>query len=300
MTGWYLANVTAIQSALIGVLLALSMQVTIRVGILSVSGIAFYGISEYSTAIIVIHGYLSWVLAVAVSAVACVILSYLLAVLLRRVRGLYLTMVTIALMLILNVVASNGGSLTGGANGLYGVPPSGGTSTLLVLCLVAIGVSVLTERRGAGRAAEALRADELLATSVGIDPRRIRLINFLWSGVLGSLAGSLNVLTFGSVGPFDASFPLAVTTLTAVVVGGRRSWFGAVIGAVLVTALPTLMSSFNGTWQDLVFGVLVVLVATFAPDGLGGLVSRSGRAAWGHWRSLPQRQAVEARRPVDV
>src|ERR1700754_3904477 len=261
MNDWYLSNMMVIQTSLVAFLLALSLQVTMRVGVLSVAGIGFYAIAQYSTALMVMHEILPWGLAIVVSAVGCAALGFLLALLLFRVRGLYLAMVTMGFVLILSVVASNAGELTGGAMGLYGFPVTVTTTHMAVVCLGAIAVCHHTERGRLGRASEALRSDELLAASVGIEATTLRRRNMALSGLLGGFAGGLNVLTFGTVNPFDAGFPLIVATLTAVIVGGQRSWVGALIGAVLVTSLPSILSSVSGATRDITFGLLVLLLA---------------------------------------
>jgi len=298
MNDWYLSNVTIIQSCLIAAMLAMSMQVTMRVGVLSVAGIGFYGLGQYSTALLVLHGILPWGLAIAVTALACGVLAYALARVLSRVRGLYLTMVTLGLVLVLTVVASNGGEFTGGATGLYGIPVTVATWHMLVVIAVGIVICAVTERGFVGRASEALRSDEMLAASVGIEARTVRRANFGLSGMLGAVAGGLNVLTFGTVNPFDAGFPLMVTILTAVIVGGQRTWLGAVIGAFLITSLPTLLSSFSGDTREMAFGALVVVLATYAPDGLLGFASAALRRLRSSLRPPPTMAEPERRREL--
>jgi len=273
MIDWYASNTTLIQNCMIAILLALSVQVVMRIGVLSLAGIGFYGLSEYLTANLVIRDVVPAEVAILASLVVCGIGAFVLSLFLGRVRGLYLAMVTLAFVLILNVVAINGGKWTGGANGLFGVPFAVTTAHIVVVCLIGILVVWATERGAIGRACEALRTDELLATSMGIEVRKYHRANLVLSGLLGGAAGGLNVLNLGAVGPFDAGFGLAVTTLTMVIVGGRRSWLGAVIGAVLITWLPTVLSFLEGEMRNIASGALVIVMATLVPDGLLGLLT---------------------------
>ena len=151
-----------------------------------------------------------------------------------------------------------------------------------------------------GRASEALRSDELLAASVGIEATTLRRANMALSGLLGGFAGGLNVLTFGTVNPFDAGFPLIVATLTAVIVGGQRSWVGALIGAALVTSLPSFLSSVSGATRDITFGLLVLFLATFMPDGIFGALSAGWRFARSRLRTGTARERRLRRRLADV
>lgn len=298
MNDWYLSNITVIQSCLVTALLAMSLQVTMRVGILSFAGVGFYGIGAYGTGILVLRD-VPWVAALIVVAAACAAVSYLMFQVLSRVRGIYFAMVTLGFVLVMTVVAANGGDLTGGVNGLFGVPLAVSTTQILLVVLIAVVVCFVTERGHVGRQAEALRTDELLASASGIDIVRVRRLNFALSGVLGSAAGGLNVLAFGTVNPYDAGFPLAVAVLTAVVIGGQKSWVGAVLGGFLVTALPTILSSMSGTTRNVALGAVVVVLAMYAPDGLHG-IARSTRDRYRRvaHRTPPARRSEKERSHV--
>ena len=168
-----------------------------------------------------------------------------------RLAGLYLAMATVAFDLIIAVIAINGGELTGVSTGLYGVSPTstmppGGSSTLVVLALVVASASI----GSTGRRVNAVRDDPELAASVGISVRRYRLVAFVVSGALGGCAGAMNILVRSTVSPLDIGFGLIVLALTMIIVGGALSWKGAVIGAIIFTWLPDLLSVV-GEWQQL-------------------------------------------------
>jgi len=87
---------------------------------------------------------------------------------------------------------------------------------------------------------------------------------------LGGLAGSMMVLTRTAIGPLDIGFGLIVLALTMIIVGGSRSWKGAVIGALIFTWLPDILTAI-GEWQELVYGIIVALAAIFMPRGIHGV-----------------------------
>jgi branched-chain amino acid transport system permease protein len=272
---WYDAHLTLIQSSFIYILLAVSLQVALRSGSFSLASVGFFGIGGYAAGILANHGYGQFV-CIGFAGVLCAVGGYVLALPLSRLRGLYLGLVTVAFDLILNVVAVNGGSLTGGALGLYGIPAIVNTGTIVGIVVVALVLVSQLERRNFGRSFEALRLNEEVAASMGIEVVRQRNFAFALSAVLGGLAGALNVLTFTTVNPTSAGFELVVLGLTMAVLGGVNSWLGAAIGAVIVTWLPQMLGA-AGEWRQVVYGGIVVIVAVFAPTGILGILTSTYR-----------------------
>lgn len=276
MSGWYAAHVTLVHATLINVLLALSFQVALRSGIFSFASVGFYGIGGYLAAIIAVEQRWNGIVLIVLAAAAGVVGGGVLALVFRRLRGLYLGMVTLAFDLILAVVAINGGELTGGATGRFGVPIMLGTGELLAIAGVAVLAVSQLERRGLGRAFEALRLNEELGVSLGLDHRRFQAFVFSLSAALGAVAGASYVLVFTTIGPETAGFHLVVVGLTMAVIGGTSSWSGAVIGALLITWAPQWLEVV-GLWRNLAYGVAVILVVVFAPEGVIGVIRNGVR-----------------------
>ncbi|HEX3588494.1 MAG TPA: branched-chain amino acid ABC transporter permease [Pseudonocardiaceae bacterium] len=289
MTAWYFQHLTLIQGMLISIPLTLSVQISLRSGVFSFAGIGFYGIGAYGTGILTIRGWPT-VPAMLLLIAGSGALAYLISAPLIRLRGLYLGMVTFAFDLILTVVATNGGTLTGGALGLPSVPLGVTTGGLLLAAVIVVVLVSQLERRAVGRSLAGIRVSDELAISVGIDVRRRKRIVFAVSAALGALAGSLFVSAFSTVSPQTAGFSLIITTLSTAVIGGTSSWVGAVIGTVIITWLPTVVSGI-GKYQQLVYGAVLVVVVMFAPEGVLGLL-RDG------WHAL--RDAVSRRRAPAV
>src|SRR5207244_6641832 len=101
-------------------------------------------------------------------------------------------------------------------------------------------------------------------------------IVFAISAALGALSGSLYVLAFSTIQPPTAGFTLIITTLTMAVIGGVSSWIGAVIGTVIITWLPSVVAAI-GAYRQLVYGVVLVLVVMYAPDGVLGVINSAWR-----------------------
>lgn len=278
MTGWFSANQVLIQTIFANALFALSIQIPLRFGVFSFAGVGSYGIGGYTVAIVVARYHQSLFPALAAGAVTGAVVGYLLARLLQRLSGLYLGMATIAFDLIISVLATNGGTLTGGAAGMFGVLVNVSTLQIVALTVVVIVAIAMTERGRVGRKIEVVREDPELAAALGIDVQLMRRIAFIASGALGACAGGLSVALETTIAPTDINFSLVVLALTMIVVGGAGSWLGAVIGAVVFTWLPTLLA-FVGTWKGVIYGAIVAIVAIWAPGGLVGVATDFLRAS---------------------
>lgn len=271
--GWFTSNEAVIQNTLVMVLLAFSLHVSLRAGIFSVAGVGFFGIGAYTAGYLVLEREWTTVPALAAATIPAAIIGFLLALVLGRLRRLYLTMATFAFVLLIGVVALEWKSVTGGPLGLLGIPPTVSTLGLLLTVLATAAAVILYESGKSGRMLEALRLDEQLAESMGVAVVRQRVVAFVFSSMLGGLAGGMHALLFNIVTPDLAGFKLIVDGLTMIVIGGTAAWYGPVIGAAVVVWLPEVLA-FAGDWRLLAQGVIVVLIVIYAPEGSVGLIRR--------------------------
>jgi branched-chain amino acid transport system permease protein len=272
MLSYFGDNEVLIQQTLVYVLLAISLQVVLRCGVVSLASIGFYTLGSYASAILVKDGWPP-VAILPLVALASGLLGYGFGKPLAKLRGLYLAMATLAFDLVIPVLLINGGDLTGGALGIYAIPLAITTGSLFVIVVVVILAVSQIERGWMGRASLALRSDENLARSMGVRVTRERYLAFAISAALGGLAGALSAMLFRAVSPGSGGFALITLGLTMAIVGGRDSWIGAVIGAYLVTWVPEWLR-FVGPYRALVFGLVLVAVMMFFPDGLLGAARR--------------------------
>ncbi|MCW2529419.1 MAG: branched-chain amino acid transporter permease [Pseudonocardiales bacterium] len=270
MTLWYDSHLVLIQATFINILFALSIQVPLRMGVFSFAGVGFYGIGSYTAAIVNIRYGWSVVLCILAGMAVAAVVGYVLALVVGRLGGLYLGMATIAFDLILTVVAINGGSLTGGALGLYGAVADVTILQLIVITLIALVIVAFSERGKLGRQIESVRDDPELASSVGVRVARMRRMSFVAGGLLGGASGAMNVLIRSTISPDSLGFSLVTLALTMIIVGGARSWLGAVIGAIIFTWLPNVLD-FVSEWQAIIYGVIVALAAIYVPGGIVGV-----------------------------
>lgn len=269
MIDFYNSNLGTIQQALDYAILAISVQLVLRSGVFSLASVGFWSLGAYAAALMSQHGW-PGIPSILLVLVAGFIVGYLMSRPLSRLRGLQLAMATVAFDLVIPILAVGIGGWTGGAVGLYAIPVRVTTLGIFIALVIVIYVVARAERGWIGRAHVALRQDEELAKSVGIGVRRERDLVFALSAAIGALSGALYALTFYAVSPDISGFNLIVLILTMVIIGGRDSWVGALVGAVLLTALPQMLT-FVGQWRNLVYGAVSVVIILYAPEGLYGL-----------------------------
>jgi branched-chain amino acid transport system permease protein len=279
----------AIQAAIFAIL-AMSLNLLLGyTGQLSLGHAAFFGIGAYTSALLTLKLDWSFWLALPSAAAAAGIAGWAIGRLALKLRGAYFVLVTISFAGVISLVSINWMELTNGPLGLPGVPPPElGPWTLrtkltyyyLVLAAAALAYLVchrLVHSR-IGRALVALRENEPLAESVGIDATRYLVLAAVISAALAGMAGSLYAHYTRFVSPEVFLFTYTVTMVIMVVAGGQGTLVGPVIGALLFTALPeALREAMAWQWQMLAYGVLLVALVFFLPRGIVPSIQRRRR-----------------------
>ena len=274
-------------------LLALGMVlVTGYAGQFSLAVGAFYGIGAYGSAMLTINVGLPGVLALVVSALIAALVAILLGRPIFRLRGHFLAMGTLALTEIFYLLVNNL-EITGGSSGIGGIMPLSvfgfefiSTDQFFVLNWLIVGVVLwgclrLSKGRE-GRALKAIRGHEAAAAAVGINIASSKARIFTASAVISSIGGSLyaHQVMYVNPGPFGVETAIAV--LVIAVLGGMRSPWGAIVGAIALeflnqmieAYLPGLMGAAAvGAGQTLILGLLMVVILIIRPDGIAGLAA---------------------------
>ena len=262
-------------------ILALSLNLLLGyTGQLSLGHAAFFGIGAYTSALLALKLEWSFWLALPCAAVASGIAGWAIGRLALKLRGAYFVLVTISFAGVISLVSINWMELTNGPLGLPGVPPPDfGPWSLRTkrayyyLVLAAAAFTYLVCHRlvhsRIGRALVALRENEPLAESVGIDGTRYLVLAAVVSAALAGVAGSLYAHYTRFVSPEVFLFTYTVTMVIMVIAGGQGTLLGPVIGALLFTALPeALREAVAWQWQMLAYGVVLVVLVFFLPRGI--------------------------------
>nr|WP_246513744.1 ATP-binding cassette domain-containing protein [Azospirillum picis] len=260
-------------------------------GALSLAQGAFFGVGAYVTGILGSRYGLGFEATFPLSLLAPLLLALPVGLAVLRLASHYFALATLGIAQVLHLLAVNLPDLTGGANGLAGVPgvvlfghavARGLPMAVLVWGLVALGglVGWLLARGRFGRSLTALRDDPLAAGTLGLDVGRLRLAAFAASALFGGAAGALAVHTQRVVSPEVLEFPVMVSILTIAIVGGRGRMAGAMLGAVLLLHLPEWFRFLERGYL-VVYGGALLLTVLVAPDGLTGLIDRAAGRLWG-------------------
>jgi len=258
-------------------------------GQISLGHAAFYGIAAYATGILTARFH--WPVPAAILAGIALVLAVAagIAVPTLRLKGHYLAMGTLGFGIIVYIILNEATDLTGGPSGLTGIPKLtlGGiplASDLsfyyvvwgVVLLLFLLAQNLVRSRLG--RALRAIHTSETAAAVLGVDTERYKIGVFILSALYAAVAGALyaHYVTFISPGSFG--FHASVQFVTMVVLGGMGSLWGAVAGAVFLTALPEFLRAIED-YDILLYGGLMILCMMFLPGGLAEGVERVTQAA---------------------
>lgn len=279
--------VTLVQQSL----LALSLYFPLMSGQLSLASPGFYALGGYIAAVIGTAPAcaplrdtlgsavfpLEWVAAAAASGV----LALFIGIPSLRLRGIYLALATIAFVEIFRVLSLNL-AITGGAIGIFDIPQLFESRWSYIwifgpLLLLTIIFCHRLERSRIGRALRALREDELAAGAMGIDPTRYKVLAFVTGAVLAGIVGAMSAPFLNTWNARQGTFDASVAYLAYVLIGGSRSYWGPVLGAMILAALPEILRPLQD-FRLIINGIVLVLASIYLPNGIMGILSKIASA----------------------
>ena len=254
-------------------------------GQISLAQAAFFGLGAYGVGIGATDFWLPFFVALLLGMAVAGIFGVLLGLASLRLGGHYLAMVTISFQQILTLVLNNWIGLTHGPDGVKSIPrpnPFSRGDHYFALCLVALVVVVWYAWRlktsRLGRAMQAVRDNEIAASTCGIDVFRTKVLAFAISALLGGLGGGLFAGAFAYISPDQFTFGESIVLLTMALLGGVQSPFGALLGTTLLVLLPEWLRFLRQVYLA-VYGAAVILIMVFLPDGLWGFFAKRLRRA---------------------
>jgi branched-chain amino acid transport system permease protein len=254
-------------------------------GQISLGHAAFFGIGAYTAALLATQAGLSFWAALPLVIAVSALIGLLLGVPSLRVREDFLAITTIGINFIVEAIFNNF-EFFGGALGIGGIPrvelfdlKLRGTEFFclcLFFLLVVMVVCWWLTRCWAGLACFALREEETAAASVGISPVRFKLLAFVLGTAMAGLGGALYAHFMRFISASDFAFPLSVSLLSMVVVGGMGTLWGPILGACIIGILPEVFRPLVD-YRILFYTLLLLLMIRFQPGGLLGENSAARR-----------------------
>lgn len=250
-------------------------------GLLSLGQMAPFGVSAYTAAIL--STTLGW--PSVVSAVGGVLAAVTLALVtspILRLEGFYFALATLAVALICEAVMRNWISLTGGSSGFVGIGQfeigpltlSSATDTYWMAWVVMVGAALVALRVVSsrfGRALLAVHEDEQAARALGVSVGSVKVRIWLLAAGIAGVAGVAYTYYIRFLSPPQFGLSPSILLVIAIVLGGLRSVYGAVIGVAIVRLLPEVFESF-AEHSVLVYGATVIVVTVLIPGGIYGAV----------------------------
>lgn len=279
--GGYFINIAIVVC--IYVVLASSLDIVMGwTGLYSFAHAAFMGIGAYTAAILERDFGTNFLVNLSLGMVVSGLFGFFLGLPLLRTQGHFLAIMTIAFQTIVYLVLSQWTSFTGGQYGIEVEPVPGFTTlssyfylVLAISTVFLIVISLLTQSRF-GDTLQAIRDDETLARTIGMNSKVVKLVAFAISSSFAGAAGVLLAYHIRGVTPDDYTVMASATIVAMVVLGGRGRFWGPILGAVLLIALPELLSGV-ADYKHIFYGAVLILVTMFAPKGLVGMLTQ-GRA----------------------
>jgi branched-chain amino acid transport system permease protein len=250
----------------INLILALSLYFPLSAGQLSLGQGGFMAIGAYASSwLTAVLGW-PWPVAFVLGAAAAGVVGALVGLPALRVRGIYLVLMTMAFGEIVRVFFLNFAP-TGAAQGFRGMPF---VTALPLVAALAVVVAVLAARTAGsrmGRAFAAINRDELAAEVIGVDVTRAKLVSFTVGAGVAGMAGALWAHYVQFIEPEEFGFARSVMPFTFVVVGGIETFWGAIVGAAVLTLLPEWLR-FLKEWRLALYGLAMLAIMIVRPQGL--------------------------------
>ncbi len=286
LSGFIIKNpfiLNMVSIAALAVIVAMGLNLLLGyAGQVSLGHAGFVGLGAYGASILAIklniNPWLSILIASLLTSVFALIIGYPTL----KLKGHYLAMATLAIGEIIYIFANNLVDLTGGHQGLTGMPMLSIGNFVFdsekkffffvwVIVFLFAFLSFRIVNSHFGRALKAIHEKELAALSFGVNVHLYKVVIFSLSAFYAAIAGGLYAFYIGFISPSSFDLLKSINYIVMVFVGGIDSIFGSLIVTVVFASLPNILTFLQDYWP-VVNGLLLVVAAMFMPKGLGGFV----------------------------
>lgn len=263
----------------LNVVIVSGLAILSRTGQLSFCHAAFVGLGAYGSVLAGKFG-IPFVLAAALGTVLAAAVALLLGAAILRLRGVYFVLITFAFGELFRLALLEGGPVTGGANGISGIAPARILGLALdtrqsfyclaaILAVATVAFLAVLFRTPKGHMLDAVGDNAQLAEASGVSVQDNRLFAFTLGSAFAGLGGACLAHYVGFVSPESFGTHVSVAAIIMLVVGGRTSVLGPLVGALVMTPLPELFRGAVQT-QNILYGITLIVILRFLPQGLAG------------------------------
>ena len=262
----------------LNVILASSYRIFYIAGMGSMCHITFYAIGAYTSALFSIRLGLPWIVGFISGGLIAAFFAALISLCAVRSKGAYFFLVTFGFFIVIDSVIAHWNNLTGGRDGIRGIPKIMGINNLTLYYYIAISFCILTVfvmyRIATSRMGFDLLVigdSDTLSEAIGINVVRYKVISFTLGGLIAGMAGSLYAHYMGFISPTSFGFWQSIYILIWVIIGGERRVWGPIFGAIIMSILAEGLRM-TGKIQALVYVVALLIVIMVMPHGIVGLI----------------------------
>lgn len=268
----------------INVILASSLRTIGTTGQLSLAHAGFLAIGAYGSAALVLKlGISSWA-ALPLAGILAALVALAVGYPFVRVRKVYFAMLTLFLGQVIQLIIIQCRTVTGGSSGLLGIPPPNPINFfglfnivfdnkvtyyyyILIIMFISLLVLYRIEYSKVGRTLLAIQQGDFIAESVGIDVTGFKVFAWVVGCFFAGIAGAFSAHYYLVLAPTGYGVLQAIYIMIYMIVGGRRKFYGAIIGAVVLTIAPEFFRGLQ-EWQPLIFAAILLVITFFLPGGL--------------------------------
>ena len=229
----------------------------------------FMAIGAYAAAILIVRHNFNFLIAMLIGAALAGFAAFLLGSLTFKLKGDYFLITCLGFGECVRVLLNYFKSFSGGSAGFPGIPNYSNMLFSLICAILAFFIAWRFIHSKYGRNLTAIRENEVAAEAVGINAFRYKRMSFVFSAVYAGWAGALYAGYMMYIVPTNFGLNKSIELITTTVIGGLGSLTGSVLGAMLVTLLPEVFRSLSN-YRMLIYGIAVVLIIMFRPNGLYG------------------------------
>ena len=287
---WLIGRTLSDVAVTIGIFVLMGLGLNIAIGLAGLLDLGYltnYAVGAYILAVLtsigplgLFKGTFTFWMVIPLALLAAMFAGFIFAVPVLRMRGDYLAIATLGFGEIIGKLAISDWlkPIIGGAQGVQAIPkpiflgtelknPEQLYYIVLVASLVCLFVSIRLNNSRTGRQWMAIREDEDVATAMGIDTARAKLLAFILSAATGGVAGAIFAAKVGTVFPNSFTVFVSINVLSLIIVGGIASNPGIVVGAIVLIGMPELLREFSD-FRFLLYGALLILMMIKRPQGL--------------------------------
>jgi branched-chain amino acid transport system permease protein len=258
-------------------LLAMSLNLVVgHGGLFQFHHAAFYGVGAYTAGLILAKTSWPWWIGFVAGPIAAALTGFLIGLFCVRLNKLYFGMLQISLGSLIWAIAFRWYSLTGGDDGIHGIPMPEFISSLnssyyfvLILLAVCLALMYLILKSPFGMTLQAIRDNPERCAAVGVNVKRHQLMGIVVATFFAGVAGVLFIVVEGSIFPDLLFWVLSLEVFIMCLLGGWFTFGGPILGAAVIVSLRTFVGTYTEYWT-LVLGIILILLIFFLPDGIMG------------------------------